>query len=58
MVLSRDIWEEWRMSGAIVGSTMEEVGKSLYQPITIVLRSSSSNRIRATPMKHLRSIRP
>lgn len=46
------------MSGAIFGSTIEEVGKSLYQPITIVLRSSSSSKIRATPMKDLRSIRP
>lgn len=58
MVLSRDIWEEWRMSGAIAGSTMEEVGNSLYQPITMAPSASSSRRIRATPMKHFRSIRP
>lgn len=56
-VLSSESCDEWRMSGAIVGSTIEEVGKSLYQPITMLVKSNSSNKIRATPMKHLRSIR-
>lgn len=56
--LSSDICDEWRRRGALVGSTIDEVGNSLYQPITMLLRSSSSNRMRATPMKHLRSMRP
>lgn len=57
-VLSNESCDEWWMSGAILGSTIEEAGKSLYQPITILVKSNSSNKIRAIPMKHLRSIRP
>ncbi len=56
--LSRDDWEARRVREARVGSTREEGGKSLYQPITLLERSSSSSRICATPMKDLWSIRP
>lgn len=43
--LSSEDWEALLVSGARVGSTSEEGGKSLYQPITMLDRSSSSNSI-------------
>lgn len=42
----------------MLGSAREEVGNSLYQPLTVADRSKSSRRIWAIPMKHLWSIRP
>lgn len=56
--LSRDDWEALRVRGVKVGSTSDEGGNNLYQPITTLDRSSSSRRIWATPMKHLWSMRP
>lgn len=55
---SSDDWEARRVRGAKVGSTNDDGGNSLYQPITVLERSSSSKRICATPMKHLWSMRP
>lgn len=46
------------VSGANAGSTNEVAGNSLNQPITMLDRSKSSNRIWAAPMKDLWSIRP
>lgn len=46
------------VSGARAGSTREVAGKSLNQPMTMLDRSRSSNRIWADPMKDLWSIRP
>lgn len=40
------------------GSHIDEVEKSLYQPITKLLRSNSSSKICTTPMKTFLSIRP
>lgn len=40
------------------GSHMDDVEKSLYQPITRLLRSNSSSKICTTPMKTFLSIRP
>lgn len=56
--LSREDWERRRVSGPILESASEEVGKSLYQPVTMLDRSSSSKTICAIPMKHLWSMRP
>lgn len=43
--LSRDVWEALLVKGANVGSTNEEGGKSLNQPITMLDKSSSSKSI-------------
>lgn len=51
--LSRDDWEALLVRGAKVGSTRDEGGNSLNQPITILDRSSSSKSICATPIKDL-----
>ena len=56
--LSREVWEARLVREASVGSTREEGGNNLYQPITVLDKSSSSNRICATPMKLLWSMRP
>lgn len=56
--LSRDDWERRRARGPMLESASEEVGKSLYQPVTTLERSSSSKTICAIPMKHLWSMRP
>lgn len=56
--LSSEDWEALLVSGARVGSTNEEGGKSLNQPITMLDRSSSSNSICTAPMNDLWSIRP
>lgn len=46
------------VKGAKVGSTKEVGGKSLYQPITMLVSSKSSNKIWAAPMNDLWSMRP
>lgn len=56
--LSSDDCEARRVREASVGSTREDGGNNLYQPITVLDKSSSSNRICATPMKLLWSMRP
>lgn len=43
--LSRDDWEARRVRGVSVGSTRDDGGNNLYHPITILDRSSSSNKI-------------
>lgn len=56
--LSSDDWEALRVREARVGSTKEDGGNNLYQPMTVLDKSNSSNRICATPMKLLWSMRP
>lgn len=58
MALSREDWERRLVRDPSVESATEDVGKSLYQPVTAALRSSSSSMIWAMPMKHLWSMRP
>lgn len=58
MELSREDWESRRVRGPMLESASEEVGKSLYQPIMVLERSSSSRTIWAIPIKHLWSMRP
>ena len=56
--LSNEVWEALLVRGARVGSTNEEGGMSLNQPITMLDRSSSSKSICTAPRKDLWSMRP